>query len=187
MSVIRLKGSNKAEMIDAATLILEEWRGYSDPSVSILAQTDGVLHNTVTPIARMDGEKFELDLVLRNNRVTAEFPDGIFHPHADVQHIKKENIGLIEVMGLAILPPRLKAELKEVEHYLLDRENNMAESHRDWAKEIKKQTQPTKDNVQKLIDEAVGEVFLRVLEDAGVYKQTNEGQAAFKAFVQTIQ
>ncbi|MGB6179482.1 UDP-glucose--hexose-1-phosphate uridylyltransferase [Carnobacterium sp.] len=187
MSVIRLKGSNKVEMIDAATLILEEWRGYSDPSVSILAQTDGILHNTVTPIARMDGKKFELDLVLRNNRVTAEFPDGIFHPHADVQHIKKENIGLIEVMGLAILPPRLKAELKEVEHYLLDQENNMAESHRDWAKELKKQTQPTTDNVQTLIDEAVGEVFLRVLEDAGVYKQTKEGQAAFKVFVQTIQ
>ena len=187
MSVIRLKGSNKVEMIDAATLILEEWRGYSDPSISILAQTDGVSHNTITPIARMNGEKFELDLVLRNNRVTAEFPDGIFHPHADVQHIKKENIGLIEVMGLAILPPRLKAELKEVEHYLLDQENNMAKSHKDWAKEIKKQTQPTLDNVQKLIEEAVGDVFLRVLEDAGVYKQTSEGQAAFKAFVQTIQ
>lgn len=187
MSVMRLKGSNKEEMIDAATLVLEEWRGYSDPSVAILAQTDGILHNTVTPIARMNGDKFELDLVLRNNRVTDEFPDGIFHPHADVQHIKKENIGLIEVMGLAILPPRLKAELKEVERYLLDQENKMTQNHEDWAKEIKTQTQPTTENVQKLIDEAVGEVFLRVLEDAGVYKQTDKGQAAFKAFVQTIQ
>ncbi|WP_414839608.1 UDP-glucose--hexose-1-phosphate uridylyltransferase [Carnobacterium sp. TMP28] len=187
MSVIRLKGSNKAEIIDAATLILEEWRIYSDSSVSILAQTEGVSHNTVTPIARMNGDKFELDLVLRNNRVTVEFPDGIFHPHADVQHIKKENIGLIEVMGLAILPPRLKAELKEVERYLLDQENDMAESHREWAKEIKVQTKPTTENVQELIDKAVGEVFLRVLEDAGVYKQTDEGQAAFKSFIQTIQ
>jgi UDPglucose--hexose-1-phosphate uridylyltransferase len=186
MSVIRLKSSNKKEMIDAATLILEKWRGYSDPSVAILAQSDGDLHNTITPIARMNGDKFELDLVLRNNRVTEEFPDGIFHPHADVQHIKKENIGLIEVMGLAILPPRLKAELKEVERYLLDQENDLAASHEEWAKEIKAQTQPTKKNVQQLIEEAVGEVFLRVLEDAGVYKQTDEGLVAFKAFVKTI-
>ena len=186
MSVIRLKSSNKKEMIDAATLILEKWREYSDPTVAILAQSDGVLHNTITPIARMNGDKFELDLVLRNNRVTEEFPDGIFHPHADVQHIKKENIGLIEVMGLAILPPRLKPELKEVERYLLDQENKLAISHEEWAKEIKAQTQPTSDNVRQLIDEAVGKVFLRVLEDAGVYKQTNEGLTAFKDFVKIL-
>ncbi|MEG0289509.1 MAG: UDP-glucose--hexose-1-phosphate uridylyltransferase, partial [Carnobacterium sp.] len=116
-----------------------------------------------------------------------EFPDGIFHPHPDVQHIKKENIGLIEVMGLAILPPRLKTELQEVEQYLLDKPNDLADSHKEWANVLKAEKQPTAATVHHIVEEAVGEVFLRVLEDAGVYKQTLAGQTAFKRFIKTLQ
>lgn len=187
MSVIRLKSADKEAMIEAAAFILEQWRGYSDKEAAILAYTGEVPHNTITPIARRKGTDFELDLVLRNNRTSEEFPDGIFHPHPDVQHIKKENVGLIEVMGLAILPPRLKTELQEVEQYLLDKPNDLADSHKEWANVLKAEKQPTAATVHHIVEEAVGEVFLRVLEDAGVYKQTLAGQTAFKRFIKTLQ
>lgn len=183
MSVIRLRSSNQTELVEAATLILDHWRFYSDESAAILAETKGEFHNTITPIARYNQDKYELDLVLRNNRTTQQYPDGIFHPHQDVQHIKKENIGLIEVMGLAILPPRLKKELAEVEHYLLDEPHQLDPSHQEWADELKSTNKITKETVETIIEDAVGSVFLRGLEDAGVYKQTAEGKAAFKRFI----
>ena len=127
-----------------------------------------------------------MDIVLRDNHITAEFPDGVYHPHADVQHIKKENIGLIEVMGLAILPPRLKDELLEVEKYLLNEYNEIADYHKDWADEIKKRTDITADTVHDIVQEEVGHVFVRVLEDAGVYKRDEKGQKAFMRFVNSI-
>ena len=183
MSVIRLRSSNQTELVEAASFILDQWRFYSDESAAILAETNGELHNTITPIARYKKGKYELDLVLRNNRTTQQYPDGIFHPHQDVQHIKKENIGLIEVMGLAILPPRLKKELTEVEHYLLDEPHQLDTAHQEWAVELKRTKKITKETVGTIIEDAVGSVFLRVLEDAGVYKQTIEGKAAFKRFI----
>ncbi|MER2227159.1 MAG: UDP-glucose--hexose-1-phosphate uridylyltransferase [Carnobacterium sp.] len=186
MSVIRLRSSNQTELVEAATLILDQWRFYSDESVAIFAETNGELHNTITPIARYKKDQYELDLVLRNNRTTQQYPDGIFHPHQDVQHIKKENIGLIEVMGLAILPPRLKKELSEVEHYLLDEPHQLDISHQKWADELKRTKKITKETVGEIIEDAVGSVFLRVLEDAGVYKQTTEGKAAFKRFINSF-
>ena len=186
MSVIRLRSANQTELITAANLILDQWRLYSDKSVDILAQTNGELHNTITPIARYKEKKYELDLVLRNNRTSQQYPEGIFHPHPDVQHIKKENIGLIEVMGLAILPPRLKKELVEVEHYLLDEPHQLDTSHQDWADELKRTKNITKETVGTIIEDAVGSIFLRVLEDAGVYKQTAEGKAAFKRFINSF-
>ena len=186
MSVIRLRSSNQTELVEAATLILDQWRFYSDESAAIFAETNGELHNTITPIARHKKNQYELDLVLRNNRTTQQYPDGIFHPHQDVQHIKKENIGLIEVMGLAILPPRLKKELAEVEHYLLDEPHQLDISHQKWADELKRTKKITKETVGEIIEDAVGSVFLRVLEDAGVYKQTSEGKSAFKRFINSF-
>lgn len=182
MSVIRLSSTHQTDLTAAASMILDKWRSYSDESVNIIAHTDGEIHNTVTPIARYTDGKYELDLVLRNNRTSKEYPDGIFHPHSDVQHIKKENIGLIEVMGLAILPPRLKQELAEVERYLLEEPNQLDLSHKQWADELKYSSTITKETVGTIVEEAVGSVFLRVLEDAGVFKQSAEGKAAFKKF-----
>ena len=183
MSVIRLQSPDKELLVDAATTILEKWQGYSDASVEVLAHSaDGTAHHTITPIARRKDDYFELDLVLRDNNVSEEHPDGIFHPHKDVQHIKKENIGLIEVMGLAVLPPRLKMELEEVEKYLLNEENHLADYHREWADELRAAHTITADHVTEIVQEAVGQVFLRVLEDAGVFKRTEEGQAAFARF-----
>lgn len=186
MSVIRLRSSDQTDLAAAASHILDQWRSYSDEALDILADTNGEPHNTVTPIARYKEGKYELDLVLRNNRTSEEFPDGIFHPHRDVQHIKKENIGLIEVMGLAILPPRLKQELAEAERYLLDEPNQLDPSHLQWADELKSTNKVTKETVKTIIEDAVGSVFLRVLEDAGVYKQTDEGKAGFKRFISTL-
>lgn len=187
MSVIRLQGNEPSGLVEAAQLIFEKWQQYSDESVEIKAfSDDGTPHHTVTPIARRNGELFELDLVLRDNNVSEEHPDGIFHPHQDVQHIKKENIGLIEVMGLAVLPPRLKDELKEVEAYLLDEENDLADYHKEWADEIKETEEITANNVQEVVQAAVGKVFARVLEDAGVFKRTAKGQAAFKKFIEVL-
>lgn len=183
LSVIRLSSSNKQSLIEMATYILEQWEGYSDERVSIIAKTNQTLHNTVTPIARMRNGHYELDLALRNNRTSEEYPDGIFHPHIDVQPIKKENIGLIEVMGLAILPPRLKQELAEVENYLLQRPHQMPTIHQKWADELKKERTLTSSNVHEQVLEKVGQIFERVLEDAGVFKQTSEGQAAFLRFI----
>lgn len=188
MSVLRLQSDNKAQLIDLADHILTAWRGYSDPAVQVLAVSDGQPHHTITPIARIRDGHYELDLVLRDNQTSPEHPDGIYHPHADVQHIKKENIGLIEVMGLAILPPRLKEELKQVQDYLLGRESTVATYHQPWADDLKA-THPSiteEAEAEALVRESVGQIFARVLEDAGVYKRTAEGQAAFRRFVATL-
>lgn len=188
MSVLRLQSDNKEELINLADHILESWRGYSDPAVQVLATSDGQPHHTITPIARIRDGHYELDLVLRDNQTSPEHPDGIYHPHADVQHIKKENIGLIEVMGLAILPPRLKEELKQVQDYLLGRESTVATYHQPWADDLKA-THPSiteEAEAEALVRESVGQIFARVLEDAGVYKRTAEGQAAFRRFVATL-
>ena len=188
MSVLRLQSDDKAQLIDLADHILKTWRGYSDPAVQVLATSDGQPHHTITPIARIRDGHYELDLVLRDNQTSPEHPDGIYHPHADVQHIKKENIGLIEVMGLAILPPRLKEELKQVQDYLLGRESSVASYHQDWATDLKA-THPSiteEAEAESIVRESVGQIFARVLEDAGVYKRSAEGQAAFRRFVATL-
>lgn len=187
MSVIRLQAKNKEELARAAHEIFARWSVYSDEELEISAYSqDGTPHHTVTSIARKKEEGFELDLVLRDNNVSKKHPDGIFHPHKDVQHIKKENIGLIEVMGLAILPPRLESELKEVANYLLEKENEMAAYHKSWADQIKTSNSITKENVNIIIEKEVGKVFARVLEDAGVYKRDAQGQAGFERFVTTF-
>ncbi|MCA5011458.1 MULTISPECIES: UDP-glucose--hexose-1-phosphate uridylyltransferase [unclassified Enterococcus] len=187
MSVIRLQSPNSEDLIEAAAYILEKWRHYSDEDVSIQAfSEDGIPHHTVTPIARRKGPLFELDLVLRDNNVSAEYPDGIFHPHQDVQHIKKENIGLIEVMGLAVLPPRLNEELHEVEKYVLEQDHQMADYHKLWAEQMKAKYTFDDQNAKEIIQAEVGQIFARVLADAGVYKRTTEGQAAFKRFINIL-
>ncbi|EHO52302.1 UDP-glucose--hexose-1-phosphate uridylyltransferase [Lentilactobacillus kisonensis] len=186
MATIRLLSEDANKVVDAATKIAATWKDYSDESVDIRAYTDGTRHHTVTPINRMNGDKFEMDVVLRDNQTSADYPDGIFHPHKDVQHIKKENIGLIEVMGRAILPARLKTEMKEVEKYVLGEDNQIAEYHKPWADQLKQRDHFTKGNVETVIDKEVGLVFARVLEDAGVYKWNGSGQAAFDRFIQTL-
>ena len=186
MSVIRIAGPDKSRLVDLADKILLEWQGYSDPEVGILASSNGQAHHTITPIARKKEGLFELDLVLRDNQTSEEFPDGIYHPHPDVQHIKKENIGLIEVMGLAILPPRLKDELKVVEDFLLGKADRVADYHQEWADQLKADKEVSPENVTQVVQEAVGHVFSRVLEDAGVYKRTPQGQAAFRRFVDSL-
>ena len=187
MSVIRLRSEKKEELIELADKILQAWRAYSDPSVQVLAESEGEPHHTITPIARRKDGSFELDLVLRDNQTSPEHPDGIYHPHADVQHIKKENIGLIEVMGLAILPPRLKEELKQVELFLLGEDCQVAAYHQEWANQLKEQNPDvTAETVEGVVQASVGQIFSRVLEDAGVYKRTEKGQAAFMRFVQSV-
>ncbi|WP_105124439.1 UDP-glucose--hexose-1-phosphate uridylyltransferase [Streptococcus suis] len=187
MSVIRLSSSDKSALLSLAAKILEKWRSYSDDAVQIKAETDGTPHHTITPIARKRGDVYELDLVLRDNQTSEEFPDGIYHPHPDVQHIKKENIGLIEVMGLAILPPRLKAELAEVKKYLLGQDSQVAAYHQPWADRLKAEhPDVTEERAEEIIRASVGQIFARVLEDAGVYKRTPEGQAAFMRFVEFV-
>lgn len=187
MSVIRLSSADKPSLLGLATKILEKWRSYSDDSVQIKAETDGTPHHTITPIARKRGDMYELDLVLRDNQTSEEFPDGIYHPHPDVQHIKKENIGLIEVMGLAILPPRLKAELAEVKKYLLGQASQVADYHQPWADRLKAEhPDVTEERAEEIIRASVGQIFAHVLEDAGVYKRTPEGQVAFLRFVEFV-
>lgn len=188
MSVIRLTSDSKDDLTNLAEKILLAWRQYSDPSVQILAESNGTPHHTITPIARKRDGQFELDLVLRDNQTSPEHPDGIYHPHKDVQHIKKENIGLIEVMGLAILPPRLKEEVEQVAAYLVGEDVLVADYHQEWADELKG-SHPgltDKDQALEIVQESVGKIFARVLEDAGVYKQTEEGQAAFMRFVEQV-
>ena len=191
MSVIRLQGSKK-DLAEAADYILKKWRAYSDPKADILAKTGDTPHNTVTPIARRRGKAFELDIVLRNNRTTDEFPLGIFHPHAEVHHIKKENIGLIEVMGLAVLPARLAKELADLEPLLIKKDLKAIEKdpalakHAPWAKEMLAKYKFTKANTQEILQKEVGRIFARVLEYAGVYKRTPEGQAAFERFLKKL-
>jgi len=187
MSVVRLTGPDPAQLMELADRILTAWRGYSDESAGILAESDGARHNTVTPIARRRGEAYELDLVLRNNRTTDEFPLGIFHPHPALHHIKKENIGLIEVMGLAVLPSRLERELAGVRGAILQgsdlRADESLAKHADWADTLKKKYAFTPENADALLRREVGAVFLQVLLDAGVYKRTPDGQAAFRRFL----
>lgn len=187
MSVIRLRCSEIAPLIELADKILKDWRRYSDARVNIRAESNGEPHHTITPIARRSGSLFEMDLVLRDNQTSSDYPDGIFHPHKDVQHIKKENIGLIEVMGLAIFPPRLKKELHEVASYLLGKENQIKDYHRSWADAILvHHSELSQANVNEIIKHELGKVFERVLEDAGVFKRTENGRQAFDRFIQFV-
>lgn len=188
MSVLRLRGKDPDRLIDLADQVLGAWRAYTDEAAFIFAETEGEPHNTITPIARKNGEMFELDLVLRNNITTEEFPLGVYHPHQELHHIKKENIGLIEVMGLAVLPSRLKDELALLGEYLVEgndvRSNEILEKHADWVDEFYgKYEEFTKDNVEGILQQEVGKVFARVLEDAGVYKCTPAGREHFTAFL----
>ena len=186
MSVIRLRCENENKLINLADDILRKWRAYSDASAFIFAETDGVPHNTITPITRMRDDKFEIDLVLRNNITTDEHPMGVYHPHAEYHHIKKENIGLIEVMGMAILPPRLIGEMADTAEYLLTGKTTEAmEKHIEWADAVKKNhPELTADNVKEILDQEVGIVFSKILENAGVYKRDEAGKAAFMRFVE---
>ena len=186
MSVIRLRCENENKLINLADDILRKWRAYSDASAFIFAETDGVPHNTITPITRMRDGKFEIDLVLRNNITTDEHPMGVYHPHAEYHHIKKENIGLIEVMGMAILPPRLIGEMADTAEYLLTGKTTEAmEKHIEWADAVKKNhPELQEDNVKEILDQEVGIVFSKILENAGVYKRDEAGKAAFMRFVE---
>jgi UDPglucose--hexose-1-phosphate uridylyltransferase len=190
MSVIRLRNGDREQLAVLADKILTHWRRYSDPAADILSETDGTPHNTITPIARRRGADYELDLVLRNNRTTAEHPLGLFHPHADKHHIKKENIGLIEVMGLAVLPSRLKQELFALKDAILAgddlRQDEVLEKHADWVDSLKVQYTFTPENTLDILLKETGHVFSQVLEDAGVYKRTPEGKAAFLRFVNHV-
>ena len=190
MSVIRLNAKEPERLIDLADKILGSWRGYTDEAAMILAETDGEPHNTITPIARRRGEDFELDLVLRNNLTTPDHPLGIYHPHEEFHHIKKENIGLIEVMGLAILPGRLKKELEAVEEKLLSgedmTEDSLTKSHAKWAADIAANYEITAENVKEIVQKETGIVFSKVLEQAGVYKRTPEGKEAFLRFINQV-
>ena len=192
MSVIRLRGKEAQRLVDLADKILTAWREYSDESAEILAYTEGTPHNTITPIARRRGEDYELDLVLRNNRTTPEHPLGLFHPHAEYHHIKKENIGLIEVMGLAILPPRLLTETGLLEQALKDpaqAQEIMArpemEKHQAWYEELKAAGAGEGDT-QRAIQESIGVIFVKILGNAGVYKDTEEGREAFRRFCSSL-
>ncbi|MCR5031949.1 MAG: UDP-glucose--hexose-1-phosphate uridylyltransferase [Lachnospiraceae bacterium] len=195
MSVIRIAHADKERIIALADVILNAWRGYTDEAAFVYAETDGEPHNTITPIARKRNGKFELDLVLRNNITTEEHPLGVYHPHAKLHHIKKENIGLIEVMGLAVLPARLKGEMEALADAILTgkdiRSDEVLEKHADWVEEFlpaykNSDAGVTKDNIMEILHAEIGKVFSQVLEDAGVYKRTEEGQAAFGRFVEYV-
>ena len=187
MSVLRLRGKNKQRIVELASKILKSWQGYTDLEADIIATTGGIPHHTITPIARVVNGQFEMDLVLRDNHTSELHLDGVYHPHKDVQHIKKENIGLIEVMGLAILPPRLKTELEEVEKYLLGKDNAIADYHLEWADQLKEKYPNVKEEeINSVVQHEVGQVFARVLEDAGVYKNTPFGHEAFMRFVKSV-
>ena len=190
MSVIRLDGSDPERLAELAEKILNLWRGYSDESVGVVAFSDGESHNTITPIARRRGELFELDLVLRCNICTEEHPLGVFHPHADKHNIKKENIGLIEVMGLAVLPSRLKSELSALAAAVAggrDISNDeVLQKHAPWLDELKAKYSFSAENAMDIILRETGKVFAGVLEDAGVYKRDEAGQAAFMGFINWV-
>ena len=191
LSVIRLQSKDSDRIIELANHILKAWRGYTDEDAFIYAETDGTPHNTITPIARFKDGMFELDLALRNNITTEEHPLGVYHPHEELHHIKKENIGLIEVMGLAVLPSRLKGEMNLLAEYILEgkdiRENEAIEKHADWAYGfLANYDDVNKDNVMDIIQAEIGKVFVKVLEDAGVYKCTPDGLEAFLRFIKTL-
>lgn len=191
MSVLRTRAKDPDRLIELGDQVLGCWRGYTDEAAFIFAETDGEPHNTITPIARKNGDMFELDLVLRNNITTEEFPMGVYHPHQELHHIKKENIGLIEVMGLAVLPSRLKGELAKLGEYMVSgkdiRSDAEIEKHADWVEEfLPKYPSVTAENVDEILKQEVGLVFEKVLEDAGVYKCTKEGREAFARFLHTV-
>lgn len=191
MSCIRLNCPDDNRLVELAGRILAAWRGYSDPDSFVFAETDGQMHNTITPIARKRGENYELDLVLRNNITTDEHPMGVYHPHANLHHIKKENIGLIEVMGLAVLPSRLKTEMAELADALVNRlpvseySENIAK-HAQWAQEIQRRYEITRDNVEGILRKEIGMVFAQVLKDAGVYKLNESGREGFVRFLASV-
>ncbi|MBQ3134591.1 MAG: UDP-glucose--hexose-1-phosphate uridylyltransferase [Oscillospiraceae bacterium] len=188
MSVLRINGSDPRRLSELADRVLTSWRGYTDESAFIYAETDGQPHNTITPIARRKGERYELDLVLRNNITTEEHPLGVYHPHAELHHIKKENIGLIEVMGLAVLPSRLKAELEALERAILSGSplTDELEKHAAWVAELKSRHTFTAENATSILREEVGLAFSKVLEHAGVYARNEAGRAAFLRFVAQV-
>ena len=188
MSVLRINGSDKDRLAELADKILRCWRGYTDAEAFIFAETEGVPHNTITPIARRRGDDYELDLVLRNNITTQEHPLGVYHPHAELHHIKKENIGLIEVMGLAVLPARLKGELAALEEAILTDTPLTGElrKHEAWVEELKTGYTFTLENISAVLKTEVGKVFAKVLEHAGVYKRTATGLAAFNRFIDYV-
>lgn len=191
LSVIRLRGADTERIIDLADHILKTWRSYTDEEAFIFAETDGTPHNTITPIARKKDGMYELDLTLRNNITTEEHPLGVYHPHAKLHHIKKENIGLIEVMGLAVLPARLKGEMELLKAYILEgkdiRQNEQIAKHADWVDEfLPGYTDINADNVGHILEQEVGKVFCQVLEDAGVYKCTEDGLRGFRRFIETL-
>ena len=191
LSVTRLSCKDEKRIIELADHILKAWRGYTDEAAYIFAETDGEPHNTITPIARKRGENFELDLALRNNITTDECPLGLYHPHNELHHIKKENIGLIEVMGLAVLPSRLKEEIELLCDYIVNgkdiRSNEKIEKHADWVDKFRPQYDKIDaSNVEEIIKAEIGKVFVEVLEDAGVYKCTEEGRKAFTRFIETL-
>ncbi|GAB1304573.1 UDP-glucose--hexose-1-phosphate uridylyltransferase [Bacillus altitudinis] len=193
MSVIRLQSSDQQTLAEAADFILHEWKMYSDPEAGLFSHTGETPHNTITPIARRHGDEYELDLVLRNNRTDKQHPDGIFHPHKEVHHIKKENIGLIEVMGLAVLPGRLAEELSQLKAALLSKhpleEIKACPSimkHESWAERLIEENTFTKDNVETILQKEIGLIFSRILAQAGVFKRTEQGKTAFKRFIQTL-
>ena len=190
MSVIRLRCADSGRIVQLADRILTAWRGYSDESVSIFAETEGEPHNTITPIARRRGGDYEMDLVLRNNLTTQEHPLGLFHPHAELHHIKKENIGLIEVMGLAVLPARLKDELAQLAQLLRSGGDLYADEatakHAPWAEELKTRHDFTREDADEVLRQEVGRVFMQVLEDAGVFKRDEAGRAAFLRFAGSV-
>ncbi len=191
MSVIRLSAADTERIIALADVILEKWRGYTDEAAFIFAETEGEPHNTITPIARKRGEKYELDLVLRNNITTEEHPLGVYHPHANLHHIKKENIGLIEVMGLAVLPARLKGEMERLKEAMLAgrdlRGDEALAKHADWVDEFKgKYDSIDSSNIDEIVEKEIGLVFMQVLADSGVYKRTPQGQEAFDRFIASL-
>ncbi len=191
MSVIRLSGKDTDRIIALADVVLNKWREYTDEEAFVYAYTDGEPHNTITPIARKRGENYELDLVLRNNITTEEHPLGVYHPHAKLHNIKKENIGLIEVMGLAVLPARLKDEMAQLKAAILVgadiRRDEVLKKHADWVEEFSpKYEKIDASNIDKVIEDEIGIVFMQVLEDAGVYKRTPEGKAAFRRFIESL-
>lgn len=190
MSVIRLQGKEIAMLVDAADHILQCWRGYTDEDAFIFSETEGTPHNTITPIARMHDDLYELDLVLRNNITTEECPWGVYHPIEKYHHIKKENIGLIEVMGLAVLPARLKKEILILEDAILTgkdiRSIEEIKKHADWVEEWKDQYDITEKNIHSIMQDEIGKVFVKVLECAGVFKRTDEGKEAFKRFLEVL-
>lgn len=187
MSDIRLVSQDTEALIELGTKIIKSWQKYSDPDLEIVAEDEAARHHTVTPIAHKDGDEYVLELVLRDNNTSSDYPLGIFHPHQDKWHIKKENIGLIEVMGRAILPGRLKGELGEVKKYLLGQDNQIAEIHLPWAKKLReKQSDINEDNVDQILQQALLDVFDQVLADAGVYKADAKGEAGWQKFLQQL-